>query len=75
MDTRRAPTVFRGRHGGQGRHPNSLWTTALILMGDWCGLVPTLQERKPGRDRRVEAKSVGNENESRLQREEICSPG
>ena len=61
MDTRRAPTVFWGRHGGQGRHPDSRRTKALILMGDWCGPVPTPQERKPARDRRGNAKSAGNE--------------
>jgi len=58
LDTCRAPTVFWGRHGGQGRSSgDNPRTTALILMGDWCGLVPTPQERKPGRERRADARS------------------
>jgi len=61
MDTRRAPTVFWSRHGGPGHHPDSLRTTTLPLKGDWCGLVLTLQEGKPRCDRRVEAKTAGNE--------------
>ena len=74
MDTCRAPTVFWGRQGGQGQSPEAiLLATALILMGDWCGPVPTPHEGKPGRERWAEARCGGIQKKSRVRREKICS--
>ncbi len=69
-----APTVFWGSHGERGRDPDLL--TALILMGEWCRLVPTLQEKNGNLGANAEWKPrvKGTKNESRLQCEKICLP-